>query len=72
MELKVDESRLGRNSTGIYVRAKHNDSWGSFDIYELNKESLVIWLTDSGCSNPMAENTVGILLGHGHIHEPNG
>lgn len=68
--MNVDPSRLDKVSTGIYVRAKHEGSWGSYDIYELKKESLLAWLRSRGGDNPWAENTVGILLGHENLHPP--
>jgi hypothetical protein len=54
--------------TGIYVRAKQPDgSWCSIDIYALEKASLLAWLRSRG-DNRWAEDVVGILLGHGHLH----
>jgi len=66
--LVIDEQRLDMGSTEIYIRVKHDGSWGTFDIYELEKESLLLWLQSRGGNNPWAEDTVGILLGHGHLH----
>ena len=63
-KLHVDESRLGKNSTGIYVRAWLKDSVGSYDIFELTKESLHEWLKSRGGNNLWAESTVAVLLGH--------
>lgn len=54
--------------TGIYVRARYGDSWGSYDIAALDAKSLLSWLQSGGGCNQLAENTVGILLGHGHIN----
>ena len=56
--------------TGIYIRAKHpeTDQWGAFDIVTLTSGSLLDWLTGHGGDNPLAENTIGVLLGHGHLH----
>ena len=57
-------------ATGIYCRAKSVDGkWGSFDIAELTRESLLIFLRSRGGDNPWAEDCVGILLGHGHLHK---
>lgn len=52
-----------RNS-GILVRAKLNGEWGNYDIAELTRQSLFAWLRSRGGSNPWAENTVAIILGH--------
>ncbi len=71
-ELTIDPARwlVNQNSvqpvTDIYVRAKHADTgeWDSVDISSLDKPSLLAWLRSRGGSNPWAENTVFILLGH--------
>ena len=69
MELIVDKHRAInenlREATGIYVRAKCDGRWGSFDIATLEKESLHKWLRSRGGENPWAEDVVGVLLGHG-------
>jgi len=55
--------------TGVYVRAKLPDAkWESVDINLLDKISLLSWLKSRGGDNPWAEDCVGILLGHGHLH----
>jgi hypothetical protein len=74
MELLVDEKRARNNiliETGIYVRAKYPSTgrWDSVDIASLDKASLLNWLKSRGGDNKLAENVVGILLGHGHLHE---
>lgn len=74
MNLKADDSRVGpgnHQSTGIYVRATSGNSvqYASFDIAELDAESLLVWLRSRGGDNPLAEDVVGILLGHGHLHK---
>ena len=56
--------------TGIFVRAK--DQTGkhqSVDIALLNKASLLALLRSRGGQNEWAENTVGVLLGHGAFHD---
>jgi hypothetical protein len=70
MELRVDPNRSEKlaDSTGIYVRAIYLGKWGSYDIAQLDKESLLEWLRSRGGDNPWAEDVVGILLGHGHLH----
>lgn len=62
MNLNVDPTRYRVvPETGIYVRAMLHGSWGSHDIAELDRASLVLWLE----SVPnLALNTVLILLGH--------
>ncbi len=68
-ELRVDYGRTadGWVETGIYVRAKLDGKFGSYDISQLDAESLLIWLRSRGGENVWAENTVCILLGHGQI-----
>lgn len=53
--------------TGIYVRAQRNKKWESVDIAELDAPSLLAWLRSRGGHNPLAEDVVGILFGHGHL-----
>ena len=62
MHLKVDEKRVGCHElTGIPIRAEFNGRWGTHDVGELTKESLLEWLR----SRPnFAEQTVLILLGY--------
>jgi hypothetical protein len=69
--VNVDPERDGISpTTGMYVRAKraNDDRWGNCDISELDAPSLLIWLRSRGGENIWAENTVGILLGHGPLH----
>lgn len=75
MKLKTDPEReqsfrSDGPSTGIYVRAwsDSDDKWVNADIARLDKESLLYWLKSRGGDNPWAEDVVGILLGHGHLH----
>lgn len=71
--LRIDPARLQEfpdTETGIYVRAQGpDDKWQSADIVHLDKESLGTWLRSRGGENRMAEDVVGILLGHGHLSE---
>lgn len=71
--LKVAPERASMQyagSTGIYVRAMLGvGTWGTYDIAQLDKASLLAFLRQRGGDNPWAEDTVGILLGHGHLHE---
>lgn len=69
MELLVDSSRINYGNTGIFVRAKNGAHYGSFDICELEKDSLLEWLRSRGGDNKYAEDVVGIILGHGHLHK---
>lgn len=69
-DLNVDPSRLGTHDTGIFVRAKNDNCWGSYDIGELDYDSLMVWLKSRGGSNPWAENCVCVMLGHnGSLNE---
>jgi hypothetical protein len=59
----------GRLITGIYVRARRPDGgWESVDLAYLDGPSLLWWLRSQGGDNRLAEDVVGILLGHGHLH----
>jgi hypothetical protein len=67
-DLVVDEERVMEASvaaTGIFVRARRGISFGSYDIAELTRESLIDWLRDGGrpC-NERGEQVVLHLLGH--------
>lgn len=70
MKLNVDPNRkdAGEPSTGIFVRALDGDRWDSVDIAQLDRSSLLLWLRSRGGDNPWAEDVVGIILGHGHLH----
>ena len=72
MELKADKIRYDEfreDATGIFVRAlTPKGAWKSIDIIRLEKASLLEWLRSRGGNNPWAEDVVGILLGHGHLH----
>ena len=62
---RVDPHRSQFPETGIYVRAKDMADlvWVNADIAHLDRESLRRWLRSHGGDNPLAENTVLILLG---------
>jgi len=68
--LYVDQGRYKQyGETGIYVRAfVENGECISCDIADLEKESLLVWLKKNNGENRVAEDVVGILLGHGHLH----
>ena len=69
MKLQQDPTRIGIGETGIYIRAQDiNGKFISCDISELTKASLLEFLRSRGGDNPWAENCVGIILGHGHLH----
>lgn len=70
--MKIDQRRLNYDdSTGVYIRAQNdNGKWQSIDIACLTKESLLEWLKSDGGDNKLAENMVGILVEHGHLHKP--
>ncbi|MBN3951944.1 MAG: hypothetical protein HWQ38_37960 [Nostoc sp. NMS7] len=74
MRLKIDPNRWAIQEqwqgTHIYVRAQHPDGgWETVEISLLDKPSLLSWLKSMGGDNRIAENCVGALLGHGHLHE---
>jgi hypothetical protein len=51
-------------STGIFVRARNQEGkWGSYDIAELERESLLAWLRKD---IDLAERVVLALLEHAH------
>lgn len=63
----------GLNITGIYIRAQWpHGNWDSVDIACLDAPSLLEWLRGHDGDNMLAENVVGVLLGHGHIRQPEG
>ncbi len=62
--LQVDPRRTGTPETGVYVRAQLQGAWGSHDIAHLTAASLLDWLRSGGRSE-LAEDLVGMLLGHG-------
>jgi hypothetical protein len=67
---RLDDGILNNYDTAIIVRAKFPDgSYGAIDISALDKNSLLEWLRSRGGCNPWAEDVVGILLGHGHLHD---
>ncbi len=69
MNLQVDPNRLEhKDATGIPVRAQLEGKWGSHDIATLTAESLLGWLRSRGGNNPLAEDIIGVLLGHGRLH----
>jgi hypothetical protein len=59
--------------SGILIRAIAPTGDGvRADISLLDKSSLLAWLRSGGGDNRLAEDVVGILLGHGRLHEPPG
>jgi hypothetical protein len=66
VELIVDEKRKDKdpfqNSTGIYVRAKSNGVSGSYDIAELESNSIKVWL--SQLTHEALQSILLHLLGH--------
>lgn len=72
MEYTVDPERYAnisyRCGTGIYIYAKTEDGYDAVDLAVLDKQSLLSWLKQNNESNKIAEDTVGILLGHGHLN----
>lgn len=78
MELKVNRVRYDNRhvneegDTGILVRAKLDDTFMNVDICYLEPASLLTWLRSHGGDNKLAENLIGILLGHGPLHDREG
>lgn len=68
-DLVVDSARVGPPTTNIFVRALDDIGYRVADIAELDRNSLLRWLRIRGGSNPWAENTVLILLGHKPDHQ---
>ena len=62
IELHIDENRMHIPKLGIYVRAKHGDEWGHYDIVHLDKRSLWLWLRSR--KRGVAEKLVLMLLRH--------
>lgn len=55
-------------ATGIFLRAiGKGGRWGSYDMAELDADSLTTWLKRDGGDNLLAENCVRILLGYPQI-----
>lgn len=55
-------------ATGIFLRAIGQDGrWGSYDMAELDADSLTAWLKRDGGDNALAENCVRVLLGHPQV-----
>jgi hypothetical protein len=65
----LDLDSVDENVTGIFIRAKLGEKYGSYDIAFLDAPSLLEYLKSGGGDNPLAENVVGSLLGHGHLHK---
>lgn len=74
MNLKTDPKRQNENMhglTGIFIRAIGTDGrFDAHDLAELDAESLTTWLKRDGGSNPLAENTVRVILGHEQVIPP--
>lgn len=64
--LTVDPDRVENNHSysGIFIRATHDGRWGSYDIAELDRASLLRFLRSRGGHNEWAEGVVLGLLGH--------
>lgn len=69
MELKVDPDRTEIFETGVFIRAINDGHWGSHDIAYLDKQSLKNLLESKPHNWSM--DLVGIILGHGHLSDPN-
>lgn len=65
---RVDPKRRRRARSGVFVRAfvrtDKGDVYGSYDVADLDAESVQMWLRSRGEQNKWAEQFVMILLGH--------
>ena len=64
-DLHTDPKRIGRQHgrSRIYVRAKGPQGFDTYDLAELTRESLLVWLRSRG-SAEWSENVVCVLLGY--------
>ena len=73
LDLQVDPARRHLERTGIYVRARDGERFVSADIDQLDKRSLLAFLRhkrgDQLADNPWAEDIIGLVMGHGHLHD---
>ena len=69
LDLRVDPARRNLERTGIYVRARDGERFVSADIDQLDKRSLLAFLRSRGGDNPWAEEIIGLIMGHGHLHD---
>lgn len=71
MNLTVDPARIAahHDTTSIYVRALNpvDNTYGSYDIAELDKASLKEWLLSRNDAQWMLD-VIGVILGHGYLH----
>jgi len=68
MKVADPDRAVYHGTTGIYVfAALPGGKRDTYDIAELEPASLLAFLRSQGGCNVMAENTIGILLGHGRI-----
>lgn len=70
LTLTIDLDRDNYGGTGLFIRAidPRTDKYSTYDIAALDARSLLAWLRSRGGDNPWAEDVVGLLLGHGHLH----
>jgi hypothetical protein len=70
IKLVVDRGRSRMPPTNVPIRAWDpvDQEWCTTDISYLNKASLLTWLKSRDGDNKLAEDLVGILMGHGHLH----
>lgn len=60
-DYKIDPKRVGDKypKTGIFVRAKHKDTYDTYDLSELDKESMLSFARKCGC-----EKVLSAVLSH--------
>jgi hypothetical protein len=62
MNLRTDPTRLDYPSTGIYLRALNEGHPGTYDLSQLDAESVLEWL--GGLNNEALLKVILVLLGH--------
>ena len=60
-EYRVDPRRRDVPETGIFIRAKEGDAWGSHDLAHLDRDSVMRWLQRD---DRMTRRVVLLLLGY--------
>ena len=67
--MKVDRKRLLTDvevGSGIFIRAELDGGWGSYDLVELDSESVHKWLKEQSKDSLII--SCMLILGHGNGH----